>query len=197
MGKLCLVGNYVEIPDQEEINNGGDGSTITFIGKMDYEPNILAVQYFSKEIFPQIRQRYPEVKFLIIGAKPEKRVLELSSIAGVEVTGYVDSVIPYIQATSVVVAPMQSGSGIQNKIIQAMAYGCCTVTTPVGAEGLNVDESGLTVCSDTNSWIHTLLTLLDNKSIRIEKGQISRMYVEKNMSKDIIRKQFRNFIDFK
>lgn len=197
MNKLYIVGNYVEIPDENVINDGCNDKNLIFIGKMDYEPNVLAVVYFCNEIFPIIKQSFPEITFTIIGAKPDKRVLSLKKIYGVRVTGFVESTTPYLQNTSIVVAPMLTGSGIQNKIIQAMAYACCVVTTPIGAEGLKVEESGLTICNSTKSWIESLTELLSDNKKRIRQGQTSRSYIQKTMSKEIVREQFRKFINIK
>lgn len=195
MDKITLVGNYVDILDISKLNDGGCGHLMTFIGKMDYEPNVLAVEYFCKEILPDIMKQIPDVKFCIVGARPDKRVLSLNTLQNVEVTGFVESVEPFLKDSAIIVAPMLTGSGIQNKIIQAMAYGCCVVTTAIGAEGLSQHESGLSICNNREDWINTLVRCLNDREFRIKKGKESRKYIESTMSKDIVRKQFLSFIN--
>lgn len=194
MGKLTIVGNYVNIPNEENTNQGGSGQIISFIGKMNYEPNILAVEYFCEFVFPKLLKYYPNAKFNIVGAHPDKRVLKLRSLSNVVVTGFVESIEPYFINSSIIVAPMLTGSGIQNKIIQAMAHGCCVITSPTGAEGLDVTNSGISICRTTEEWIKSISTFLKDKELRIRKGKQARNYVASNMSKDIIRKQFLSFI---
>lgn len=195
MDKITLVGNYVEMPDNSRLNTGGIDHSLAFIGKMDYEPNVLAVEYFCTEILPEIVKYIPDIKFHIVGAKPDRRVLRLKAISNVDVTGFVESVEPYLLESALIVAPMQTGSGIQNKIIQAMAYGCCVITTPIGAEGLDMHNSGLAICNGKEDWIETVIKYMNDKELRTEMGRRARKYVEDNMSKDIVRKQFMTFIN--
>lgn len=197
MGKITVVGNYVEIPSSEVLNKGGEDKVIAFIGKMDYEPNVLAVEYFCREILPEISRLYPSVVFYIIGASPDKRVKELAALSNVNVTGFVESIEPYFKKAALIVAPMLTGSGIQNKIIQSMAHSCCVITTSIGAEGLSVKESGLVICNSREEWINSIKKLLNDRTVRIEHGVKARQYVINNMSKDIVREQFDKFINNK
>lgn len=195
MNKITLVGNYVEMPDNSRLNAGGASLSVAFIGKMDYEPNVLAVEYFCKEVLPDVTRQIPELKFHIVGAKPDRRVLKLDAIPNVVVTGFVESVEPYFLDSALIIAPMLTGSGIQNKIIQAMAYGCCVITTPIGAEGIEMHNSGLAICSGKENWIETVIKYINDKELRTEMGRRARKYVEENMSKDIVRKQFITFLN--
>ena len=115
----------VKIPDVGSIALHESVGNIIFVGKMSYEPNIVAVNFFSTQIFPLLKAKYSELKFIIVGANPDERVRKLADIEGVTVTGFVDSIERYFRHSTIVVAPMLTGAGIQNKIIQAMSYGCC------------------------------------------------------------------------
>lgn len=195
MDKINIVGNYVDLPKNDDLNEGGNQESICFIGKMNYEPNVVAVEYFCNYIFPEILRIKPSATFYIVGSNPDKRVKRLSEHPNVIVTGFVESIEPYLKDTAVVVAPMLTGSGIQNKIIQAMAHCCCVATTEIGAEGLSSDKSGLTICKSNHEWIQKIIELLDNKDLRIQKGHQAYEYVKSTMSKDIIRNQFISFIN--
>lgn len=192
--KICVVGNYIEIPEKDFNLEEKENNSIIFVGKMSYEPNILAVSYFVKSIFLKLRNRYPDLKFTIVGANPDERVKKLCCYDGVEVTGYVESIEPYFQKATIVVAPMLTGAGVQNKIIQAMSYGCCIATTPIGEEGLCIKKNEIAIFSTTQDWIDGLSCLLENKKERIEMGKRARNNVEKFLSKDAIRLQFIEFI---
>ncbi|MCH5243117.1 MAG: glycosyltransferase [Muribaculaceae bacterium] len=178
-----------------ELNIGGTSDYITFVGKMDYEPNILAVEYFVKHIFINLLTEFPNLQFNIVGAKPSKSVYKLTKYNNVVVTGFVDSLLPYWINSKIIVAPMLTGSGIQNKILQAMAHQCCVMTTSIGAEGLD-PNCGLTICNSISEWIKTITILLNNKDTRITCGKIARKYIIDNMSKEIVEKQFSKFLNY-
>jgi sugar transferase (PEP-CTERM/EpsH1 system associated) len=111
--------------------------TIVFVGMMDYWPNIDAATWFAKEILPLVRARLTNACFQIVGARPTAAVSALASLPGVEVTGMVDDVRPYVAAADVVVAPLRIARGIQNKVLEGMAMARPIVTTPGALEGIN------------------------------------------------------------
>lgn len=196
MSKIIdVVGNMVEIPPLNNICKHDHNNNIVFIGKMSYEPNIVAVSYFAKEIFPFLKENHPDLNFIIVGATPNKRVSSLRNITGIEVTGFVNSTEKYFRESTIVVAPMLTGAGIQNKIIQAMSYSCCVATSPIGAEGLTINNNEIAIFRDTREWIDGLNALLLNKDDRMTKGDKARSYVEENLSKKKIEKDFMSFIN--
>ena len=110
---------------------------IVFTGSMDWEPNIDAVEYFCREIWPIVLAAYPNARFQIVGRSPHPRVQRLAS-ASVEVTGTVPSVTDYLRAATVVIVPLRIGGGTRLKIFEAMAMAKAMVSTTIGAEGLDV-----------------------------------------------------------
>lgn len=195
MSDIIVINNYVNIPDESKLCQQNNNDIILFLGKMNYEPNITAVTYFANDIFPALRLSFPSLKFVIIGAHPSDKIMALSNIEGITVTGYVESTEPYFKNASIVVAPMLSGAGVQNKIIQAMAYGCCVATTDIGAEGLDLQGGDLAIFNGTKDWIKGLTELLSDRNIRLEYGKVARETVKANLSKEIIYKQFCKLID--
>lgn len=189
------VGNMVEIPDEQSIACHTNENQLIFVGKMSYEPNIIAVNYFAKKIFPKLRLLYPNIRFTIVGTNPDKKVLRLSEIDGIYVTGFVESISPFFQKSTIVVAPMLTGAGIQNKIIQAMSYGCCVATTSIGAEGLNITNKEIAIFNNENEWVDGIQRLLSSQTIRHEMGIRAREYIKNNLSYEAISNQFWNFID--
>jgi glycosyltransferase involved in cell wall biosynthesis len=123
---------------------------VVFTGSMDWEPNIDGVEYFCGEIWPYVLQQVPRARFRIVGRNPDVRVKRLAC-ASVEVTGSVPSIADHLREAMVVVVPLRIGGGTRIKIYEGMAMGKATVSTTVGAEGLDVrhgqdillaDESG-------------------------------------------------------
>ncbi len=191
--RIYTVGNMVHIPNARCVSKHDEDNIISFIGKMNTEPNVIAVNYFVKDIFPTLKKKYPKLKFQIVGSHPE-RIQSLADNTNIEVTGYVDSLEPYYQNSTIIVAPMLTGAGIQNKIIQAMSYGCCVVTSTIGAEGLTINNNEIAVIDSTVEWITVLSELLQNRQLRIDMGVKARDYIKNNLSSEIISQQFWSFI---
>jgi sugar transferase (PEP-CTERM/EpsH1 system associated) len=110
--------------------------TVIFTGDMSYFPNEDAVRYFAQKVLPLIQQSVPGVRFLIVGRNPTRKVRQLQKIEGVEITGFVPDVRTYLAKSHVAVAPFLIAAGIQNKILEAMAYGLPVVATSRATQGL-------------------------------------------------------------
>lgn len=192
--KINVVGNWVDIPCTEDCCDQSTDNNIIFVGKMSYEPNIIAVSHFVHEIFPKVRAVFKDLSFQIIGADPVKEVLALNKIKGVNVTGFIPDIKPCFKNSTIVIAPMLTGAGIQNKIIQAMSFGCCVATSPIGAEGLHIVKDEIKIYNTVSEWIDGLINLLSDKNLRLKMGTLARDYVKQNLSEDIIRKEFASFI---
>jgi sugar transferase (PEP-CTERM/EpsH1 system associated) len=111
----------------------------TFVGTMDYPPNVDAVEWFATDILPAIRKSLPRAQFHIVGSNPAPAVAALANVEGVHVTGRVPDVRPYMKYASAVVAPMRIARGIQNKVLQPMAMGLVTIVTPDALEGIEAE----------------------------------------------------------
>ena len=180
----------VDIPNLDSVAQHSNDTDIVFVGKMSYEPNIVAVTYFANRIFPSLKSQFPDLNFFIVGANPDNRVQILSEKEGIKVTGFVESIEPYFKNSTIVVAPMLTGAGIQNKIIQAMSYGCCVATTSIGAEGLTIENDEISILNSTEEWISKLQVLLTDRNLRKQMGEKARKYIISNLSRDVISKQF-------
>jgi len=161
---------------------------LVFLGKMNYYPNEDAVVYFANEVFPLLRSKVKDLKFVIVGAYPTRRVQALSKIPGVEVTGFVDDPYEYLEKAKVVVAPIRLGAGIQNKILEAMALRRAVVTTSKGARGIagGADGKHFLVADDLEKMAKKILELLNDFERRREIGQNARALVEERYTWDVI-----------
>jgi len=139
---------------------------VLFVGAMDWEPNVDAVEYFCHEIWPSIQAKVPAARFRIVGRDPVRRVRRLAS-SSVEVTGAVPSVVEHLQESAVVVVPLRVGSGTRLKIYEAMAAGRAVVSTSVGAEGLDVHhEQDIVLADDPRAFSESVAILLENVELR-------------------------------
>ncbi|MGB7925861.1 MAG: glycosyltransferase [Pyrinomonadaceae bacterium] len=122
---------------------------IAFVGSMDYHANADAAAHFAREVWPRLRLRQPELIFSIVGRDPAPEVRQLAEIPGVEITGTVDDVRPYYYETLAAIIPLRVGGGSRLKILEAMAAGVPVVSTPLGAEGLDVEHGQNIILAET------------------------------------------------
>jgi polysaccharide biosynthesis protein PslH len=135
-----------------------DPDLVVFVGRMDYYPNERAMLWFCEAVWPKLRERRASLKLRIIGANPPRAVRRLARIDGVEVTGFVADVRPYVRPAAVSVAPLGIARGMQNKILECMAMGVPVITTERVARGLGLGrESPLRVASAPQEYVETIL----------------------------------------
>jgi sugar transferase (PEP-CTERM/EpsH1 system associated) len=128
---------------------GDAARRVVFTGSMDWLPNVDGVQFFCREILPRIRQAEPDASFTIVGRSPTPAVQRLALEAGVEVTGRVDDIRPYLARSAVYVVPLRIGGGTRLKIFEAMAAGRAVVATTIGAEGLPTENGRHLLLADS------------------------------------------------
>jgi glycosyltransferase involved in cell wall biosynthesis len=139
---------------------------VTFVGAMDWEPNVDAVEYFCSEIWPAIRAEVPEAHVRMVGRNPDRRVARWASDS-IEVTGRVPSVVEHLRQSAVVIVPLRIGGGTRLKIYEAMACAKAVVSTTVGAEGLDVHHGRDIMLADTpNSFAQAVIMLLRDRELR-------------------------------
>ncbi len=168
---IHVIPNGVDIPSLTPRNSGklSEGKIIIFSGRMGYPPNAEAAILFSRNIWPKILQREPSAQLWIVGADPPRRVLNLSKLPNVKVTGYVPHIGDYLAQATVAVAPIRRGTGIQNKILEAMAAGTPVVTTPIGAGGIEATPGEhLLVAKNDEEFVEQVVALLRDPSLRAD-----------------------------
>ena len=138
------------------------GHNIIFTGKMDYEPNVQAMEWFCNEVFPDIQKGIDDVKLYIVGKNPTDYIKSLSSDS-IIVTGKVDSVEEYLKLANIVVIPLLSGGGVKIKLIEALQFKNIVVTTSKGVEGTKFRHNEeLLVSDDSNEFAQYCIDILNN-----------------------------------
>ena len=144
---------------------------VVFAGQMNYEPNIDAVEYFCRDIWPAVLTNVPKARFRIVGKSPDRRVTRLAG-SSVEVTGTVPSVVEHLAAAQVVVVPLRMGGGTRLKIYEGMAMGKAIVSTSLGAEGLSVHPGeDILLADDPKLFADDIVTLLGDETKRCAYGR--------------------------
>jgi glycosyltransferase involved in cell wall biosynthesis len=139
---------------------------VVFTGSMDWAPNVDGVEFFCKEIWPLVLAKVPNARFRIVGRDPRPRVKKLAS-GSVEVTGTVPSIVDHLREAAVFVVPLRIGGGTRIKIYEGMAMGKATVSTTVGAEGLDVQHGRDILLEDSPAgFAAAISTFLQNEEVR-------------------------------
>jgi glycosyltransferase involved in cell wall biosynthesis len=146
---------------------------LVFTGSMDWLPNEDAIQFFTKEIMPRVRQLVPDATLTIVGRNPYASLLELARRdPSVIVTGRVEDVRPYMERAAAYIVPLRIGGGTRLKIYEAMAMEKPIVSTTIGAEGLPVrDGAHLNIADTPEAFAAALVRLLTNESLAHELGR--------------------------
>ncbi|AEA34636.1 glycosyltransferase [Hippea maritima] len=153
---------------------------VAFFGKMDYQPNIDAVLWFVENVFNKLNKN---IKFIIVGAKPTKQILNLTNkYKNIEVTGFVEDPYEILKSSLCVVAPMQTGAGIQNKILESMALGTINVVSSLAANPIGANHKKEFLVSDEPDEIAN--TIND-----IQKNKVKYEYLKSN-AREFIRNNF-------
>ena len=136
---------------------------IAFSGNLEFPPNIAAVEWFARQVWPELSRRFPRLEWRLIGKRPEFVRSVVKGLPRVHLTGAVDDAVRELAAAQVAVVPIQSGSGTRLKILEAWAARTAVVSTPLGAEGLNAGEA-LQLASSPDEFINTIGTLLTSET---------------------------------
>ena len=179
-------------PRKDEITvipNGVDASFFTpatgrkkhyeviFTGNMAYPPNVKGAEYLVKQIMPNVWESLPGAKVVLAGASPVKQVRTLAS-SKVEVTGWVDDIRDFYADSKVFVAPMQIGTGLQNKVLEAMAMQLPCVTSPLANQALCATEGEeVLIGRDAAEYAKHILSLLKNKELSVRLGEKGHHFV--------------------
>lgn len=170
-----------------------NNSTLLFTGNMDYSPNVDAVGYFVKEIFPSIASKFPNVKFIIAGQRPVKQVLDLKA-KNIEITGFIPDLKVMYQQAAIVVSPLRFGAGTQNKVLEAMAMGIPVVSGNIGFEGLEIKNGeGVFLEINSNGFANKVIELLQSESLRQHTGTKGNLVAKEKFSWDIIALQLEDY----
>lgn len=161
------LANYAAVAGEEQ---NDQAAQVLFLGSMDWEANIDGVDYFCREVWPAVKASVPQAKFFVVGRNPSPRVTRWASDS-VEITGRVESVLPYLRDAAVFVVPLRIGGGTRLKIYEAMAAGKAVVSTTIGAEGLDVhDGKDILLADDEKTFAKSVIELLVNHEKRKQLG---------------------------
>jgi glycosyltransferase involved in cell wall biosynthesis len=183
---VCVAGNGVDTSYFRPASDRRQSKepTLLMTGGFEYLPNIDAVQYFTQQVFPLIKQRQPDCRFVVAGLKAGAALQQLGiDDPAVSAVSDPPDMRPEFERAWVVVVPLRAGGGTRLKILEAMAMECPVVSTRLGAEGVPyIDGQHLLLADTPQEFADSVVSLLSDASLRnrlvVEAGSFVRQYYD-------------------
>ena len=174
--------------------HSGETYDLIFAGNMSYLPNVHTAIYIVKKIMPLIWKERPDSNLILAGASPDSRVKNLKS-KKIIVTGWIEDIREAYEKSKVFIAPMQIGTGLQNKILEAMAMELPCITSreswkPIGAQ----PDKEIFIAQNAKEYAKIALHLLQNEEKRKSTGTAARQYITNNFSWEACTEPLNNII---
>jgi glycosyltransferase involved in cell wall biosynthesis len=173
---------------------------VLFVGSFRYQPNITAANILSHEIWPQVSAALPQARLILAGQNPENLHLEGGRPANVELPGFVDDIAALYARAQIVCCPIFTGGGTRLKLIEAAAYARAIVSTPTGAEGIDLqDDVSALLRSSNDALANSCIELLRDPQRVARLGAAARAVFLRDYDRDSLIKQlsasFRELVD--
>jgi glycosyltransferase involved in cell wall biosynthesis len=183
----------VAMPVQEPVEMKGNELKVYHIGSMDWMPNLEAINGFIENTLPTVLQEIPDFEFHIAGRKMPASLHE-KKIPGVVSWGEVESAEAFARNFQIMIVPLQSGSGIRIKILEAFTMGIAVISTEQGIRGLDVDDRKEYYLAETpDQWVEALRALKDPEE-RARIGKNAQEFMEESYSNSKIIQPLVQFI---
>jgi polysaccharide biosynthesis protein PslH len=178
---VSLVPNGVDTAALRPLPEAAAGKRLIFVGHLRYPPNIDAVRFLARHILPALRGRIPEARLTVVGEGTPRALREFVGRDDIDLVGRASSPTPYYGNAHVVVVPLRAGGGTRLKILEAMALGRPVVSTPLGCEGLAVEDGKhLLIANDAEGFAVAVARLLTDRALAARLTQQARALVEKH-----------------
>ena len=176
--RITVIPNGVDNTFFEEIPRP-ELYDFVFVGNMSYPPNIEAVQYIAKHILP----KFPTATFLISGATPHAIVQQLAEHPQITIQGWVDDIRESYVNGKIFLAPMMIGTGMQNKLLEAMALKTPCITTSLANDAIGMkNKTEIVVANSVEEMVSSISELLENPLKRQEIAQNAYLKVKSNFN---------------
>ena len=178
---VSLVPNGVDTAALRPLPEAAAGKRLIFVGHLRYAPNIDAVRFLARHILPALRARIPEARLTVVGDGAPRLLREFSGRGDMDMVGRASSLLPYYQDAQVAVVPLRAGGGTRLKILEAMALGRPVVSTPLGCEGLAVEDGRhLLIANDAEGFAAAVARLLNDRALVARLTLQARALVERD-----------------
>ena len=195
LGTKSLILPNVHIKPSVSQSHFSQREGILFVGGFQHDPNVDAAKFLVNEVMPKVEAIMGEVPVFLVGSKPTKEILELSS-RNVTVTGWVENLQPVYDKARVFVAPLRYGAGVKGKIGESLSFGLPTITTSVGAEGMDV-ESGvdLFIAETADEFANRICEIYNNEDLLARMAKNGSEKIEALFGQASLRKRLQELVE--
>jgi glycosyltransferase involved in cell wall biosynthesis len=188
---VTCVPNGVDIDFFRPLNNGTESHSLVFVGTMNWYPNVDAMQFFARHIWPALRDRWPELQMNVVGTSPPRALLKLGRRdQRFKLWGFLEDIRSLVSDAILYVCPVRDGGGTKLKLLDAFAMGKCVVAHPLACEGLNITpDKDVVLAESAADFIEKIGDLLRDPRERERIGSNARTLVERKYSFDAVGEQ--------
>lgn len=188
--QVSWIPNGVDVgyfhPREESVEQ----NSMIFTGNLDYAPNADAALFLTEVLFPRLKEKIIGLTLYIVGNHPPKKLLKHHNGRDIIITGFVDDVRDYLAKAALFVSPLRYGSGMKNKILEAMAMEKAVIGSPVSLEGIRglIHRQNILIMDglDSGQWVHTISKVLPDKDTLINIGKAARQLMVEQYAWDKI-----------
>jgi sugar transferase (PEP-CTERM/EpsH1 system associated) len=190
-----VVDNGVDLEYFKPSLSKTESKELIFVGSMNWRPNQDAIQYFVHDIFPLVKKKDPNISATFVGQNPPPHIEKLNQISGIKIIGRVEDIRPYVHKAGVYIVPLRIGGGTRLKILEAFAMGKTVISTPVGAEGLDIsDGKNILIAETPENFAEKILLPINDKHLNTQLGLAGRKLVEEQYGWDILAGKLDRFL---
>jgi len=175
-----VVPNGVDLAAFPYVEDGRPAARMVFAGNLGYFPNVDAAAFLARDVLPRVRAAVPAAELRLVGARPARRVRALARTAGVSLAASVPAMAPELAAATVAVVPLRAGSGLQNKVLEAMAAGTPVVATSRAVGGLALSGAEVLVADGAEDLAAAAVALLRDPARARAQARAARALVERS-----------------
>lgn len=172
-----------------------DENAICFLGKMSYQPNVDAVLWFAKNVFPELLTTNPDLTFYVLGIEPTPEIKALSLNQHIKVTGFMDNPYQIMARVKATIVPILNGAGIQNKVLESMLIGTPVIASSIAADGIQAQDGiQLLIAKNKDEFVQKTNIVLKSVSMRKQLGIQGKNYITEHFTWDALWKKWKKLI---
>ena len=175
-------------------NSKTDYPTFSFLGALDWQPNIEGLEWFVRNVWNVYRKGHNGAKFRVAGRNASKEFAEFLISNGIDYLGELESVVDYYASGTIFVVPLMSGSGMRVKIVEAMAAGKVVITTSVGTEGIATENRrNIFIADSPADFLACMEMLASDRNLYNEISAKAREFIKNNYDNNVIATRLLDF----
>ncbi len=187
--RAAVIANGVDVDYfRESRDANAEPGHLIMVSGMNWFPNLDAVLFMTRTIWPALTKSMPGLKLTIVGASPPQTVKSLEARdSRIAVTGFVDDIRPYMDCAQVYLCPMRDGGGTRLKVLDALSMGKPIVATTIALEGIDVTpEKDVLVADTPDEFVRQIRRVVQDDVLRLSLSRNARVFVEQKFSWEVI-----------